>query len=60
MAGLRMSAAMWDALRREYASGTAAKALAQRYPISVSRIYGRASTERWREISIQSGIKERQ
>lgn len=59
MAGLRMSDTMWDALRREYAGGTSAKALAQRYPVSVHTIYSRACAERWRELSTQSGIKER-
>lgn len=58
MAGLRMSTAQWDALRREYASGTTAKALAGRYRVSPSTIYSRASGERWRDAANQPTAKE--
>ncbi|MGY6154125.1 hypothetical protein [Paraburkholderia graminis] len=53
-----MSAAQWDALRREYASGVAAKALAVRYRVSPSTIYSRASGERWRDAASQPAAKE--
>ncbi|VVE88404.1 hypothetical protein PBR20603_02359 [Pandoraea bronchicola] len=58
MAGLRMSAAQWDALRREYANGTSAKALAKRYQVSPLTIYSRASGERWRDAISQPAAKE--
>ena len=58
MSGLRMSAAQWEAVRVAYSRGEPAKSLAARFPVSVSRIYGRASEQHWRDRVSQSAAKE--
>lgn len=58
MAGLRMSEAQWTELRREYETGASAKELAARYPVAVSTIYSRASSQRWRDMAGLSDARE--
>lgn len=59
MPGLRrMTPAMWRDVRREYANGTSAKELSERFPVARQTIYWRSCRERWRDLEAESSAGE--